>query len=188
MDNENKTQDTEIQETEKKTYTEEEVAKMLQAEADKRVTEALKKAEKKFNDKLEEEKKKAAMDESQKKEYELQLKQQELDAKIKELNLEKSKNEATHLLNNQKLPLDLLDFVVDEDSDTMKAKVNNLAKVFNESVNKAAEARLEVNTPKRGSDKQVGKYTDEEWKKLSIFQKNEIYDTNREEYDSHYKK
>lgn len=187
MENEKLIQDTENKDTDK-VFTQEEVTKLLQAEGDKRVTEALKKAEKKFMERLEEEKKKAAMDEQQKKEYELQLKQKELDEKIKELNMEKSKNEASHLLNDNKLPLDLLDFVVDEDSLAMKAKVESLAKVFNDSVNKAAEARLEGNNLKRGSDKQVASYTDEEWNKLSLSQKNEIYNTNREEYDSHYKK
>lgn len=187
MENEKLIQDTETKDTDK-VFTQEEVTKLLQAEGDKRVTEALKKAEKKFMERLEEEKKKAAMDEQQKKEYELQLKQKELDEKIKELNMEKSKNEASHLLNDNKLPLDLLDFVVDEDSLVMKAKVESLAKVFNDSVNKAAEARLEGNNLKRGSDKQVASYTDEEWNKLSLSQKNEIYNTNREEYDSHYKK
>ena len=187
MENEKLIQDTENKDTDK-VFTQEEVTKLLQAEGDKRVTEALKKAEKKFLERLEEEKKKAAMDEQQKKEYELQLKQKELDEKIKELNMEKSKNEASHLLNDNKLPLDLLDFVVDEDSLAMKAKVESLAKVFNDSVNKAAEARLEGNNLKRGSDKQVASYTDEEWNKLSLAQKNEIYNTNREEYDSHYKK
>ena len=187
MENEKLIQDTENKDTDK-VFTQEEVTKLLQAEGDKRVTEALKKAEKKFMERLEQEKKKAAMDEQQKKEYELQLKQKELDEKIKELNMEKSKNEASHLLNDNKLPLDLLDFVVDEDSLAMKAKVESLAKVFNDSVNKAAEARLEGNNLKRGSDKQVASYTDEEWNKLSLSQKNEIYNTNREEYDSHYKK
>ena len=187
MENEKLIQDTENKDTDK-VFTQEEVTKLLQAEGDKRVTEALKKAEKKFMERLEEEKKKAAMDEQQKKEYELQRKQNELDEKIKELNMEKSKNEASHLLNDNKLPLDLLDFVVDEDSLAMKAKVESLAKVFNDSVNKAAEARLEGNNLKRGSDKQVASYTDEEWNKLSLAQKNEIYNTNREEYDSHYKK
>ena len=187
MENEKLIQDTENKDTDK-VFTQEEVTKLLQAEGDKRVTEALKKAEKKFMERLEEEKKKAAMDEQQKKEYELQRKQNELDQKIKELNMEKSKNEASHLLNDNKLPLDLLDFVVDEDSLAMKAKVESLAKVFNDSVNKAAEARLEGNNLKRGSDKQVASYTDEEWNKLSLAQKNEIYNTNREEYDSHYKK
>ena len=112
MENEKLIQDTENKDTDK-VFTQEEVTKLLQAEGDKRVTEALKKAEKKFMERLEEEKKKAAMDEQQKKEYELQLKQKELDEKIKELNMEKSKNEASHLLNDNKLPLDLLDFVVD---------------------------------------------------------------------------
>ena len=122
MENEKLIQDTENKDTDK-VFTQEEVTKLLQAEGDKRVTEALKKAEKKFMERLEEEKKKAAMDEQQKKEYELQLKQKELDEKIKELNMEKSKNEASHLLNDNKLPLDLLDLVVDEDSLAMKAKV-----------------------------------------------------------------
>lgn len=191
MENENKNidnKDTETNQDTKKTYTQEEVDAMIQSESDRRTNQALQKAEKRFNDKLEEEKKKAAMDESQKKEYELQLKQKELDEKIRELNIEKSKNEASHLLNEQKLPLDLLDFVVDEDSDTMKTRVSNLAKVFNESVNKAAEARLEGGSPKRNGEKEVNKYSDKEWKQLTLTQKNEIYNTNREEYESHYKK
>ena len=60
MENEKLIQDTETKDTDK-VFTQEEVTKLLQAEGDKRVTEALKKAEKKFMERLEEEKKKAAL-------------------------------------------------------------------------------------------------------------------------------
>ena len=62
--------------TEVKTYTEEEVQKMLQAESDKRVNSALSKKEKEFNDKLKSESeriaKEASMSEEEK--FKAQLK------------------------------------------------------------------------------------------------------------------
>ena len=90
MDNTTKT--TEVNTTEEttaKTYTQEEVDALLQRESDKRVTEALKKAEKKNQDKVKEAQRLAQMNEQEK--YEYQLKQREeaiathKDLKVKQL-------------------------------------------------------------------------------------------------------
>lgn len=183
-DTEKKTTETQEQEKEgqkEKTFTQEEVNAMLQKEGDRRVSEAQKKFEKAKQEAIEEAKKMAAMDEAQKKEYELSLKQKELDEKIKELNLEKSKNEASKLLNDKKLSLELLDFVVAEDITTMQSRVDKLSEVFNAAVNTAAEERISSTNPKRG-DNSVPELTVEQFKAMTPAQKQELYDKNPEAY------
>lgn len=171
---------TENQEQENKTYSEAEIQSMI----DKRVTEALntqkKKLDKQKEEAVEEAKKMAAMDEAQKKEYELSLKQKELDEKIKELNYEKSKNEASKLLTDKKLSLELLEFVVSDDSNIMKQNVDKLAAVFGKAVNSAAEERLNSSTPKRGND--TPSVTHEQFKKMTQKEKQELYTQNPELY------
>ena len=66
------TTDTSTTGTETKTYTQEEVDALLQREGDKRVTEALKTAERKNANKIREAQKLAQMDSQQKYEYELE--------------------------------------------------------------------------------------------------------------------
>ena len=66
-----------------KTYTQEEVDKLLQQETDRRVTSALKKQQQKFENERAEAEKLRDMDEAQKKEYEFQKRVAELEAKVK---------------------------------------------------------------------------------------------------------
>ena len=74
------TTDTSTTGTETKTYTQEEVDALLQREGDRRVTDALKKAERKNADKVREAQKLAQMDSQQKYEYELKSKDNEENA------------------------------------------------------------------------------------------------------------
>lgn len=68
-----------------KTYTQEEVDKLLQQETDRRVTSALKKQQQKFENERAEAEKLRDMDEAQKKEYEFQKRVAELEAKEKRI-------------------------------------------------------------------------------------------------------
>ena len=68
-----------------KTYTEEEVQALIQAEGDRRVSSALKKQQKEFEAKTAEAEKLRAMDENQRKDYEYDKRLQELLAAIRKL-------------------------------------------------------------------------------------------------------
>ena len=69
----------ETNENEIKTYTEQEVAELLQREGDRRVTSALKKQQKQFESKIAEAEKLRGMDEAQRQQYEFEQKVKELE-------------------------------------------------------------------------------------------------------------
>lgn len=167
--------------TEKRTYTQEEVDKLLQAEADRRVSEALKKADKKKEQAVKEAQKLAAMNEQEKYEYQLKQREEAIVAKERELALAENKNEASKILSEKGISLSLVDFVVAEDAETMKANIDLLDKAFKASVKAEVEKRIGGNSPKRNIDTEKG-ITKEQFKKMSIGDLNELYKSNPELY------
>ena len=168
-------------ENEKKTYTQEEVDKLLQAEADRRVTEALKKADKKKQQEVKEAQKLAAMNEQEKYEYQLKQREEAIIAKEKELALAENKNEASKILAEKGISLSLVDFVVAEDADTMKANIDLLDKAFKASVKAEVEKRIGSNSPKRNVEADKG-ITKEDFKKMNLRDLNNLYKNNPELY------
>ena len=164
-----------------KTYTQEEVDKLLQQEGDRRVTEALKKAEKKNQDKVKEAQRLAQMNEQEKYEYQLQQREEAIKAKEKELSLAENKNEASKILSEKGISLSLVDFVVADDADTMKANIDLLTKAFNASVKAEVEKRLGSNNPKKNLQSE-GSITKEQFRKMNIPQQSELFITNPDLY------
>jgi hypothetical protein len=184
MDNTTKIETTGVETTTEvttKTYTQEEVDALLQKESDKRVTEALKKAEKKNQDKVKEAQRLAQMNEQEKYEYQLKQREEAIAAKEKELALAENKNEASKILSEKGLSLTLVDFVVADDADTMKANIDLLDKAFKASVKAEVEKRLGSNSPKRTSvDKDA--LTKESFRKMSLSEQSELFKNNPELY------
>ena len=162
-----------------KTYTQAEVDAMLQKEADKRVTEALKKQELKTSAKIKEAEKLAQMNESQKYEYELNRREQAIASKERELSLSENKNEASKILSEKGISLSLVNFVVAEDAETMNQNINLLEKAFKQSVKAEVEKRLSTNTPKRNLAADEG-MTKEAFKKLSLKEQQDAIESNPE--------
>lgn len=150
---ENKVTETQVVEGQEnnsaKTYTEEEVRELLQRESDRRVTEALKKAEKKNEQRVREAEKLAQMNEQEKYEYTLKQRELAIAEKEKELALAENKNEASKILAEKGLSLSLVDFVVAEDAETMNQNIKSLEAAFNESVKAEVERRLASKTPRK---------------------------------------
>lgn len=162
-----------------KTFTKAEVDAMLQREADRRVSEALKKQELKTSAKIKEAEKLAKMNESQKYEYELQQREQAIASKERELSLLENKNEASKILSEKGISLSLVDFVVAEDAETMNQNINILEKAFKQSVKAEVEKRLSTNTPKRNLAADDG-MTKEAFKKLSLKEQQDMIESNPE--------
>lgn len=167
----------ETNENEIKTYTEQEVAELLQREGDRRVTSALKKQQKQFESKIAEAEKLRGMDEAQRQQYEFEQKVKELEAREKEFNLAQNKLEASKVLANRNLPVEFVDYIVAEDADTMLENINIFEKAFKAAVADAVNKKIASPTPKSGSVKQTG-ITKEEFKKMNLAQQAEIYKTN----------
>lgn len=156
---EGQTQETATQEETSKTYSEAEVMELIQKEADRRVTEALKTQERKTNAKIAEAQKLATMNEAEKYEYQLKQREEAIAAKEKELAMLENKNEASKILNEKGISLALVDFVVAEDAETMKANIDLLDRAFKASVKAEVEKRLGSAAPKKNPaiDKQLTK-------------------------------
>lgn len=166
---------------EKTTYTKEEVEALLQKESDRRVTEALKKAERKNAEKLKESEKLAQMNATEKYEYQLSQREKAIEEKERQLALSENKNEASKILAEKGLSLQLVDFVVAEDATEMDAKIKLLEKAFKLSVKAEVEKRLNSTTPKKALEDD-STITRESFSKMSIKEQQELYNSNPELY------
>lgn len=128
-----------------KVYTEKE----LISEVDRRVNQALAKQERKYNEKMKESEKLARMNEQEKFAYQLEQREKAIAEKEKALALAENKNEASKVLADKGLSLQLVDFVVAEDAETMKANIDLLDKAFKASVKAEVEKRMASTTPKK---------------------------------------
>lgn len=160
--------------TEPRTYTQEEVDKLLQSESDKRVTEALKKAERKNQAKVKEATKLAQMNEEQKYQYELEQREKAIADKERELALAENKATASQVLASRGISADLVSLVVAEDADTMNDNINLLEKAFKASVKAEVEKRLSTSTPKKNLPLD-GTITQDQFRKMTLSQQANLY-------------
>lgn len=161
-----------------KTYTEEEVQALLQKEGDRRVTEALKKAERKQADKAKEAEKLARMNATEKYEYELEQREKAIAEKERALTLAENKNTASKILAEKDIDLALVDFVVAEDAETMDENIKKLAK----GIAKSVEKRLASKSPIKAPEQAEG-VTKEMFDKMSLADRQHLFDTDRELYN-----
>lgn len=162
---------------EEKTYTQAEVDELLQKEGDRRVTEALKKQEKK----LKEAEKLAQMNEDDKRNFILEQREAAVAEKEHEFALLENKNEASKVLADKGLSLSLVDFVVAEDAETMKSNIDLLDKAFKQSVKDEVEKRLNSTAPKKNLPPDEA-MTKEKFKKMSLYEKQALKNDNPELY------
>ena len=175
------TQTEEGQVTTEKTYSQAEVDMLLQQEADRRVTAALKKQADKFAKEKAEADKLREMDEQQRKEYEFNKKVEELEAKERDFNLMQNKLSASKVMSERGLPVSFVDYIVAEDAETMMANINSFETQWKAAVSDAVSAKLASPAPKVSNASQTG-LTKADFAKMTIAQQTEIYKTNPELY------
>jgi hypothetical protein len=184
MDENKETQGQEVEtpETEEKTYTQSELDALLQAETDRRVSAALKKQERKNQEKLKEAQKLATMNEQQKYEYELAQREAAIAEKEKELALAENKAEASKILAEKGLSPQLVEFVVAESAEDMASNISLLEKCFKQSVKEEVNKRLAGSAPKKGlpMDKSI---TKEDFRKMSYEELMELKTNQPELFD-----
>lgn len=166
-----------------KTYTEEEVKALLQKETDKRVTEAMKKADRKREAAVKEAEKLAKMSDEQRYQHELEQREVAIAEKEKALALAENKAQAAKELANRGISIQLVDMVVAEDADTMLDNITLLDRAFKESVKAEVEKRLSSTTPKKNLpiDNNI---TKEKFRAMTLSQQSELYKNNPELYKS----
>lgn len=128
--------------------TKEELAALLQREADKRVSEAMEKANRKKEAAIKEAQKLAAMNEAEKFQYQLEEREKAIAAKEKSLALAENKVEASKVLSEKGLPISLVELVVADEAEVMNERIKGLEAAFTSAVKAEVENRLKGTPPK----------------------------------------
>ena len=163
---------------ETKTYSAEEVAKLIQAEADRRTNQALAKQKKEYEKKLS----LSSLDEQQRKEAEAQMKIEELQSQLAEFQIEKNRSDLKSVLSSRGLSAEFADILsISDDLEESQANIDKLDKLFKAAVKAEVEKRLAGNSPK-GSGGQSQPMTKEEFLKLPMHEMQRLMDSNREFY------
>lgn len=160
----------------KKSYTEEQVMALLQQEADKRVTSALKKQQKEYEKKLSLTK----LDEQERATAEKDMRIQELQEKLTQYEIEKNRSELKSVLSARGLSAQFADLIqIGEDLEEAQGRIDTLDKLFKAAVSEEVKKRLATGTPKVGTGN-PDELTPEKFKNLSLGEKNKIYNENPE--------
>ena len=138
-----------------RTYTEEEVQKLLQSESDKRVTEALKTAKKGFEEeqkKREEElrselERQAKLSASEKEKEERERKDKELQDTKEELRRVYLEQNTVQKLTEENIPITFKNFLMGSDEKDTEENIKNFKIAYEKEVQKQVEERLKGKTP-----------------------------------------
>lgn len=166
---------------ETKTYTQEEVLQLLQSETDKRVTQALKTQQKKYEKQLS----LAQLDGDARAQAEKDNRIAELEELVAQMNIEKNKSELKTVLSSRGLSAEFADIIaITDDIEESQGRIDSLDKLFKAAVKAEVERRLAAagGTPK-GNGGSTGEITKEDAKKMSIAERQNLYNTNRELYN-----
>lgn len=177
--NENGAENNQQQENTPKTYTEEEVLALIQSEADKRVNQALKTQQKKYEKQLSLSK----LDGDEREKAEKDNKIAELEEKLAQFQVEKNRSELKSVLSSRGLSAEFADIIsISDDIEAAQANIDTLDKLFKAAVKAEVEKRLAGNPPK-GNSGADPKITKESAKKLTLAEMQKLMDTNPELYN-----
>lgn len=152
------------QESENKTYTQEEVLALLQSEADKRVTAALKKQQAKYEKQLSLSK----LDGDEREKAEKDNKIAELQEQLAQFQIERNKSELKSVLSSRGLSAEFADIIaISDDIEASQANIDKLDKLFKAAVRAEVEKRLAGNAPKGNGGAPV-EITKDSVKKMSM--------------------
>lgn len=168
-----------VEESTTKTYTQEEVLALLQKESDKRVTDALKKQQKKYEKQISLSK----LDGDERAKAEKDNRIAELEEQLAQFTIEKNKSELKSVLASRGLSAEFADIVaISDDIEASQANIDKLDKLFKAAVKAEVEKRLAGNAPK-GNGSAPAEITKESAKKMSLAELNELLAKQPELYD-----
>ena len=153
-----------------KTYTAEEVSKLIQAEADRRTNQALAKQKKEYEKKMSLSK----LDGEERAKAEKDNEIAELKEKLAQYEIEKNRSELKSVLSSRGLSAEFADIIaINDDIEASQANIDKLDKLFKAAVKAEVEKRLAGNTPK-GNGGAPAEITKETAKKMSISELNKL--------------
>lgn len=170
------TNNSEEEKVEEKTFTQEEVLKLIQSEADKRVSQALKTQQKKYEKQLS----LSQLDGDAREKAEKDNKIAELQEQLAAFQIERNKSELKSVLSSRGLSAEFADIVaIGDDLEEAQANIDKLDRLFKAAVKTEVEKRLAGSAPKGNSQADV-KPTKETAKKMSLAEMNKLLETNPE--------
>jgi hypothetical protein len=162
-----------------KTYTQEEVFKLLQSETDKRVNQALATQQKKYEKQLSLSK----LDGDERAKAEKDNRIAELEEQLAMFTIERNKSELKSVLSSRGLSAEFADIInISDDIETSQANIDKLDKLFKAAVKAEVEKRLAGSTPK-GNGAAPAELTKESAKKMSMAEMAALKESNPELYN-----
>lgn len=159
-----------------KTYTEEEVLALLQSESDKRVAQALKSQQKKYEKQLSLSK----LDGNEREKAEKDNRIAELEEQLAQFQIERNKSELKSVLSTRGLSAEFADIIsITDDIEASQANIEKLDKLFKAAVKAEVEKRLAGNAPK-GNGGAAPEVTKESAKKMSMAELSALEKSNPE--------
>lgn len=159
-----------------KTFTQEEVLKLIQSEADKRVNQALATQQKKYEKQLSLSK----LDGDEREKAEKDNRIAELQEQLAQFQIERNKSELKSVLSSRGLSAEFADIVaIGDDIEVAQANIDKLDKLFKAAVKAEVEKRLAGNAPK-GNGTAPAEITKESAMKMSMAELNKLANENPE--------
>ena len=157
-------------EQQEKTYTQDEVLKLLQVESDKRVSQALKTQQKKYEKQLSLSK----LDGDERAKAEKDNRIAELEEQLAQFQIERNKSELKSVLSSRGLSAEFADIItINDDIEASQANIDKLDKLFKAAVKAEVEKRLAGNAPK-GNVGATNEITKEVARKMSMAELNAL--------------
>lgn len=174
--NENTQTEGATQTEEVKTYTQEEVLALLQSETDKRVSQALKTQQKKYEKQLSLSK----LDGDERAKAEKDNRIAELEEQLAAFQIERNKSELKSVLSNRGLSAEFADIVaISDDIEASQANIDKLDKLFKAAVKAEVEKRLAgAGRDVKGNGNSSTEITKESATKMSMAELNKLAETN----------
>ena len=167
-----------VETAEQKTYSQDEVLALIQSEADKRVSQALKTQQKKYEKQLSLSK----LDGDERAKAEKDNRIAELEEQLAQFNIERNRSELKSVLSSRGLSAEFADIIsINDDIEASQANIDKLDKLFKAAVRAEVEKRLAGNAPK-GNGAASAEITKETAKKMSLVEMNELARNNPELY------
>lgn len=159
-----------------KTYTQDEVLALLQSETDKRVSQALKTQQKKYEKQLSLSK----LDGDERAKAEKDNRIAELEEQLAAFQIERNRSELKSVLSSRGLSAEFADIIaINDDIEASQANIDKLDKLFKAAVKAEVEKRLAGSAPK-GNTTSAAEITKETAKKMSLAELQELERTNPE--------
>lgn len=175
------TNETELTESTPKTYTQDEVLALIQSEADKRVQQALKTQQKKYEKQLSLSK----LDDNAREKAEKDNRIAELEEQLAQFQIERNKSELKSVLSTRGLSAEFADIIlISDDLETSQSNIDKLDKLFKAAVKTEVEKRLAGTVPKGNTSSGTGTPTKADLMKMPLAEQQRFKNANPQLYNA----